>query len=179
MSDDPAKPPRFPIVGALLCAACLGAAGYLWMRYSYCWEAAAPAMAANERSWVLRYVQFSPEDVKRNFKPSYDGTPLLRFREPVAGCRGEDTTVTVRLWPRGVASASRARGRLSAPRYFPRVNHHSGSADTFWDLNLRASRFHGASVAGLVVGAMGVFVFTVALRHWLGERRRFREEARA
>ncbi len=31
--------------------------------------------------------------------------------------------------------------------------------------------------AGLVVGAMGVFVFAVALRHWLRERRRFREEA--
>jgi len=29
----------------------------------------------------------------------------------------------------------------------------------------------GASIAGLVVGAMGVFVFTVALRHWLKERR--------
>jgi hypothetical protein len=34
-----------------------------------------------------------------------------------------------------------------------------------------ASRLHGASVAGLVVGAMGVFVFSVALRHWLRERR--------
>ncbi len=34
-----------------------------------------------------------------------------------------------------------------------------------------ASRFTGASIAGLVVGAMGVFVFAVALRHWLGERR--------
>ena len=32
------------------------------------------------------------------------------------------------------------------------------------------SRFTGASIAGLVVGAMGVFVFTVALRHWLRER---------
>jgi hypothetical protein len=42
-----------------------------------------------------------------------------------------------------------------------------------------ASRFTGASVAGLVVGAMGLFVFTVALRHWLGERRVLREEARA
>jgi len=42
-----------------------------------------------------------------------------------------------------------------------------------------ASRFTGASIAGLVVGAMGVFVFTVALRHWLGERRKFEEEARA
>jgi hypothetical protein len=43
----------------------------------------------------------------------------------------------------------------------------------------RDSRFTGASVAGLVVGAMGAFVFAVALRHWLGERRRFREAARA
>ena len=34
------------------------------------------------------------------------------------------------------------------------------------------SRFTGASIAGLVVGAMGVFVFTAALRHWLNERRR-------
>ena len=40
-----------------------------------------------------------------------------------------------------------------------------------------ASRFTGASIAGLVVGAMGVFVFTVALRHWLRERRKFREQA--
>ena len=46
-------------------------------------------------------------------------------------------------------------------------------------LDTTASRFTGASIAGLVVGAMGVFVFNVALRHWLGQRRRFREEARA
>lgn len=46
-------------------------------------------------------------------------------------------------------------------------------------VDITASRLHGASIAGLVVGAMGVFVFTVALRHWLRERRRFREEAGA
>ncbi len=33
-----AKPPRFPYVGALLCAACVGTAGCLWMRYSYAWD---------------------------------------------------------------------------------------------------------------------------------------------
>jgi hypothetical protein len=46
-------------------------------------------------------------------------------------------------------------------------------------IDTAASRLTGASVTGLVVGAMGVFVFAVALRHWLGEHRRFREEARA
>ncbi len=34
-----------------------------------------------------------------------------------------------------------------------------------------SSRFTGASIAGLVVGAMGMFVFSVALRQWLRERR--------
>ncbi len=39
MSDDPAKPhARFPYVAALLCAACIGAAVWTWMRYSYAWE---------------------------------------------------------------------------------------------------------------------------------------------
>jgi hypothetical protein len=42
-------------------------------------------------------------------------------------------------------------------------------------IDISASRLlTGASIAGLVVGAMGVFVFTVALRHWLGERRAYR-----
>jgi hypothetical protein len=59
----------------------------------------------------------------------------------------------------------------------------SARPNTSWGhvvhVDTTASRWHGASIAGLVVGAMGVFVFTVALRHWLGERRRFREDARA
>ncbi|MHC4503898.1 MAG: hypothetical protein ACYTFI_11385 [Planctomycetota bacterium] len=45
--------------------------------------------------------------------------------------------------------------------------------DIYLGLDMRRSRLHPASIAGLVVGAMGVFVFGAALRHWLGERRRF------
>ena len=40
-----------------------------------------------------------------------------------------------------------------------------------------ASRFTPESISGLVVGAMGVFVFSVALGHWLSERLRFRERS--
>ncbi|GAF89556.1 unnamed protein product, partial [marine sediment metagenome] len=36
---------------------------------------------------------------------------------------------------------------------------------------LPVGRWTGASIAGLVVGAMGVFVFAMAVRHWLRERR--------
>lgn len=66
------------------------------------------------------------------------------------------------------------RGRVSVSESYPVAQ---------WSnlviVDTTASRFTGASIAGLVVGAMGVFVFTVALRHWLRERRSFREEARA
>jgi hypothetical protein len=37
-------------------------------------------------------------------------------------------------------------------------------------LDTTASRFHPASVAGLVVGAMGCFIFGLFLRRWLKER---------
>ena len=38
-------------------------------------------------------------------------------------------------------------------------------------LDTTASRFHPASVASLVVAAMGVFVFGLYLRSWLHERK--------
>jgi hypothetical protein len=119
MTDDPVKSPRFPFVAALLCAACLGAAVWTWMIYSYAWDVT-PANVADDRfpDWAHRYVALR-------------GDELLHGR--------------VVEYPEGLA------------------------------VDTTASRFHGASIAGLVVGAMGVFVFSVALRHWLGERRRFRE----
>ncbi|MHC4202517.1 MAG: hypothetical protein ACYSU0_21205, partial [Planctomycetota bacterium] len=49
MSDDPARPPRFPYVAALLCAACVGMAGYLWMRYSYAWDVGPEQMWTTDR----------------------------------------------------------------------------------------------------------------------------------
>jgi hypothetical protein len=38
-------------------------------------------------------------------------------------------------------------------------------------LDTTASRFHGASITGLAVGAMGVAVFVMYLRTWLRERK--------
>ncbi|MHC4247932.1 MAG: hypothetical protein ACYS9X_02265 [Planctomycetota bacterium] len=38
-------------------------------------------------------------------------------------------------------------------------------------IDITASRFHGASIAGLVVGAMGCFIFGLYLRTWLRERK--------
>jgi len=39
-----------------------------------------------------------------------------------------------------------------------------------------ASRFHPASIAGLVVGAMGCFIFGLYLRRWLRERKALASE---
>ena len=71
--------------------------------------------------------------------------------------------------------ADHFEGRVHGVTYLP----HSYSSTMVYTvaLDAAASRFHGASIAGLVVGAMGVFVFTAALRHWLREQRRFREAA--
>ena len=44
-------------------------------------------------------------------------------------------------------------------------------------VNADVGRWTGASIAGLVVGAIGVFVFAVALRYWLNRRRAFRDGA--
>jgi hypothetical protein len=38
-------------------------------------------------------------------------------------------------------------------------------------LDTTASRFHGASIAGQIVGAMGCFIFGLYLRRWLRERK--------
>jgi hypothetical protein len=38
-------------------------------------------------------------------------------------------------------------------------------------VDMTSHRFHPASISGLVVGAIGVFVFAVYLRSWLRERR--------
>ena len=42
---------------------------------------------------------------------------------------------------------------------------------SFLSLDTTASRFHPASITGLIVGAMGVAVFVMCLRTWLRERK--------
>jgi hypothetical protein len=47
----------------------------------------------------------------------------------------------------------------------------SGGDINFFFVDTARGRFTGASVAGLVVGAMGVFIFGLYLRRWLVERK--------
>lgn len=127
---NPARPPRFPYVGALLCATCVGAAVWMWIRYSYCWE-----LSAQEYH-------------------DYGGrSPLEEGRWP------DECYVQIRV------AGGRYRGRLEATgRATPVVDGTRG-------------RFTGQSVAGLLLGTMGIFVFAAAIRHWLERRRPVRTSA--
>ncbi len=170
MPDDPVKPPRFPYVAALLCAACLGAAVWTWMRFSYCWD-------------IVPRDMHCPGKVKTH--------PLLgrfvRLRGILHSTKGEYASVgdvdpepgamhTEVLFARDMASQ---RGEQVTAKARVRINTYCDGDFQLVEyvlVDATASRLHGASIAGLVVGAMGLFVFPVALRHWLGERRTFREK---
>lgn len=185
------RPPRFPYVAALLCAACVGAAGWTWMSYSYCWELP-PEKWESQEPLILRRPP-SPQQLRacriaRNALYARVGR-YVRVKGTIIE---QHSTAPLRRHGWGVI--------ISAPRasilVYSVLNDEApgGLHDTLefrgrvvggvWAyaaimIDAGASRFHGASIAGLAVGAMGVFVFAVALRHWLGERRNLREEARA
>ena len=184
MSDDPAKPPRFPFVAALLCAACLGAAVWTWMRYEYCWEVTPVDLHSPPVPFYAGYVdnpyfgclvrlrgtadawcvQECPEEGTGGafhwiaFMPGEVGGCRVRLAADVPMAEGEEIDVV---------------GRVILVGDGPRTS----DGRTYWPLCVdpTASRLHPASIAGLVIGAMGVFVFAVALRHWLRERRKLRE----
>ncbi len=207
MSDDPAKPPRFPYVAALLCAACVGAAAWTWMRYSYCWDVEPltfSELTPPNSSWSVtnlhgRYVRVSGSvmNVQRGRPNAFPDVPMLEVRDR----QWPRLSVVSVIFPDSADLPCESGGHAT---FIGRAHALFSDEDRehFWNarpstkLNGRvvlldpmrfgqpivdttASRWHGASIAGLVVGAMGVFVFTVALRHWLGERRKFREEERA
>ncbi len=191
MPDNPAKPPRFPYVAALLCAGCLGTAAWTWMRYSYCW--AVDPVYLNQRTRDIAARRWPAQAFVRISRLSdpdvvfCDEEPLdFMFSDEylslfIVGPLPDDRTVNIITWGPGdiVDDAAGRSGRvigvasvIVVPSAVDDSPEHEEVA-TYVDS--RARRFTGASIAGLVVGAMGVFVFTVALRHWLGERRRFRE----
>ena len=188
MPDDPAKPPRFPYVAALLCAACLGAAAWTWMLYSY------PRLVAPSDIFACQVLpegglQYTCSPIQsfvrvrgrlqtvEDPKCSYPWHQELLLSAPEKTLLLADPKGFVFVLFESNSVARRHVGRTAT--LTGRVRYPERLSDIVPTLDAAASPFTGASIAGLVVGAMGVFVFTVALRHWLRERRRFREEARA
>ena len=169
MSDNPAKPPRFPYVAALLCAACAGAAAWTWMRYSYCWTltpewiaTALPDVVADDTRFPSRaYIEVTGKPLV--YTEFFGGTDASIWATSFQVGDGASVLMYGTGTPPGYGRMT-VSGRLGA------TDHGPDTADVLY-IYRSQRRFHPASIAGLVVGAMGVFVSTVALRHCLRERR--------
>ncbi|MHC4201333.1 MAG: hypothetical protein ACYSU0_15190 [Planctomycetota bacterium] len=177
---DPVGPPRFPYVAAALCAACVGAAGWTWMRCSYAWNVTPDEIPQAEWTLSTEDKLVLARDMERLYGISEAGRYVeLRgvFLQERGGCLRVGVTAdgvgaVANVWagqPHGQRVGAfkhiNIKGRLYSPgSYGPGLLYEGQWVDA------TASRFTGESIAGLVVGAMGVFVLAVALRHWLGER---------
>jgi len=178
MQDNASPSPfrRFPWAQLAFCLACLAMCGYLWMRYSYAWRVYPQHMSHKAASGWLRqrYVSFDgvvhgPWRIGEHRGLLVIGTrigPAPRILVERSGSaltwspeKGRLQHFQGRVWPAESHPGNADIGNVGGyPRY----------GDTVVDTT--ASRFHGASVAGIVVGAMGCFIFGLYLKRWLRER---------
>ena len=154
MTDDRSPFRRFPWVQLAFCLACLTMTAWTWMRYSVSRVVTLERLqdgilVCPERTGRLRdgdYVLFAASDIPTVDKPhccrAHSG--LVLDVEGDLYSHGTDAMLSGR-----VDVTSEEGGSLTVP----------------------ASRFHPASVAGIVVGAMGCFIFGLYLRAWLRERK--------
>ena len=174
---------RFPWVQFVFCVACLAMCGYTWMRYSYAWsvmpadfgclpwKTESPYASTATTDWsrvethplVGRYVALTGI-------PSWpgSGSPWLDMESP----SDRKTVVRVHLRPSGTlppldGSPVTVKGRVTSPSPWIFIEDDFPRA---FVVRADASRLHGASIAGLVVGGMGCFIFGLYLRRWLRER---------
>ena len=174
-ADHSRAAPRFPYVAALLCAACVGAAAWLWMEHSYAtgitpkemkagWKRNADDLWGSTHPLLGRYVKLRGISTGKVWTHPY-GRSYLFVDDPTD--EREEAQVCI--------SQGQTADRGAAVSFAGRVAFHDRCCGCgqglFVTVDTTASRFTGASVAGLVVGAMGVFVFAVAFRDWLGECR--------
>jgi len=158
-------------------------AGYLCMRYSYAWDVTLSDLTPDDcgvrgsggTGLEPTYVRIRPADgttwiAQDAEHPLAEGFLLVHEFARDDAARRPSRKLSPKwnfyVWGPAKASDLAFKGRLNhfghedADGYIPIV--------MTW-----ASRWRPASIAGLVVGAMGVFVLTVALRQWLKERRVF------
>ncbi|MHC4249461.1 MAG: hypothetical protein ACYS9X_10085 [Planctomycetota bacterium] len=150
------------------------------MKYSYCW-------AVGPADWHERYESYVSLTVEHGtsfrFEIPYPDARLYSRLDPWAELEAGHDRYIAELWvgdaeveelvnlvvSHGDAleiAAERCDNLIWTGRSADCGEHWSGPA-----IDTIASRFHGASVSGLAVGAMGVFIFALFLRRWLRERR--------
>jgi hypothetical protein len=174
---------RFPYGPALLCAACIAMAAWTWMRYSYAWGATPRQLAELSDEEQLRWYDYlvkvrgvvrqQAEDPGRSTVVDVRDAADDRYRVLVIAPIGaappvhESAVFKGRVWfDELLTTLPRARLRLAqGGRSRPSVRTEDAC------VLFVQGRWHPASIAGIVVGAMGAFVFGLYLRSYLRGRR--------
>jgi len=162
--------PRFPWVALTLCVASVGAAAWLWMEYSYVWDVTPHDIVAGtppsgQGGWVGRFV--SVRCRARTINPA--GSRIFLWWTDPSIPEGHGG-----VFPIEVITGQDPRADQQT-EWIGRIVHQTDTY-LFLAVDTTRSRLTGASIAGLVVGAMGVFVFTTAFLHWCRQRRPHSEQ---
>ncbi|MHC4250001.1 MAG: hypothetical protein ACYS9X_12810 [Planctomycetota bacterium] len=179
-TESTSLPHRFPWAQAAFCAACLGMAIWCWTRYSCARRPAIKALFRVQASghptlvWADRYVVLRGK-VLQDITVPYGGREQ---GERWLWVGSADAALPVRMPVSGpvpvIGSDEAFAGRVSMSefRYIPAYYDYLPSEVPLPELDATRSRWHPASIAGLAVGAMGVFIFALYLRRWLRRRGR-------
>jgi len=166
---------RFPYIQLVFCIACLTMTAWTWMRYSYCYSYSVGGLVrilqTSSDEWPQgRYARLGRCDTSNFWQ-----NPCQRAAgcwlsatgdgKPSGSAHGRPLTV------KQMVSERQFRGRLFFIGSWRRDDTGKVVPASF-DIRLDASRFHPASIAGIVVGLMGCFIFGLYLRAWLRERTR-------
>jgi hypothetical protein len=173
----------------VFCLACLAMAALTWMRYSYCWPINVREIARSERRSESG-APLSPPYLGRFVEVKGIVHAAGRYEGELGGDLASGRVTPSRHtwialdWPgratsRGMAilefstappergSQVTVRGRVDAQEELAR----DSGIEVQYLLDGTQGRLHPASVAGLVVGAMGCFIFGLYLRRWLVDRK--------
>jgi len=162
-APDPATPgARFPWAATAFACACVAAAVWTFMLFSYAWLVS-PGDLPEATGWedecnppLCGYVEIV--GVTRT-RPDRFGSVWLRSMQ------GDEPAIVE------MSSAQRRNIKPGVPVTLKGRVTFQGGLSPIYIVDCTASRWNGASVAGLVVGAMGVFIFALHLRRWLRVRR--------
>ena len=173
---------RFPWTQLVFCLACLSMTAWTWMRYSYAWDVTPPDLYDVRQAPMHIYVHQPWRDAYVTVWPT-DGSHFVS-EDPVEMRSGRWTDADAYVSTRQgdialVGHPLFVRRRSETDHSVPAREQYAGriaAVNTGFGRHVvlveaTASRFHPASIAGLVVGAMGVFIFSLYLRGWLRERK--------
>jgi len=183
IADETSPARRFPYAAAVLACAAIGLAVWLWMRFSYAWDVTPEQLWPGEPFAHVSFEDlYQPPSASEEASPSIPSNATLagRYARLTEGAaapdrRGASRAVAQWVWVRGADGMDQHVSVAPGSVLFGRVVWARHRYDIYWPrplgLDAAASRFTGASVAGIVVAAWCSFVFGLTLRRWLIDHR--------